>query len=192
MVLDKRVLIVLTLAVVLAAVGFLAGWKVAQSDPEPQTEVRRDTIVRVDTITKTEHFHDTITKIKYKKYYVTNTDTLVQHDSVFAVLPYEQHHLVMEDTLDLWYSGVDARVDSLRFYPRSTTIEVVKDVEQPRFAFYGGIGADWFDGGAAYKMFVEADMRVKEKIRVSADGGLAVFDGKASPYVEVTLRYKLN
>ena len=149
---NKNVLVGFVLAVVLVVVGFVAGWNIAKDSSQPSQEPLRDTIVKVDTMSIIMPA-DTITHTIFKPVHVHDTSVIVQNDSVFVMLPYEQHHFSMSDTLDLWYSGVDARVDSLRFYLRSTTIEVVK--EQPRkwFALYGGADIDWAQFGTAYKMY---------------------------------------
>ena len=54
------------------------------------------------------------------------------------------------------------------------------------------MGVDWMDGATAYKMFIEAEAALGKRIKVSANGGLAVFDSKASPYLGATLKYKFN
>lgn len=191
---NKNVLIGFILAVVLVAVGFAAGWKSSRHALPPSQEPLYDTIVMVDT-TSIIMPPDTITKTELKTVYVPQTSIVTVNDSTYGVeLPYEQHHFSIPDTMDVWYSGYDSRIDSVKYYNRTTTIEIHDVVEAPQhwFALYGGASADWFDGGSAYKMFLEAEATIWKKIKVSANGGLAVFDSKASPYLGVTLKYKLN
>lgn len=194
MVINKNVLIVFVLSVVLVSIGFAAGWKVAHPSHAPQTEIVHDTIVKVDTCNVILP-PDTITKTELKTVYVPQTSIVTVNDSTYGVeLPYEQHHFSIPDTMDVWYSGYDSRIDSVKYYNRTTTIEIHDVVEAPQqwFALCGGASVDCFDGGSAYKMFLEAEATIWKKIKVSANGGLAVFDSKASPYWGVTLKYKLN
>jgi hypothetical protein len=192
MTVNKNVLIVFALAVVLAVIGFVAGWNIARDSSGHDPEVVRDTIVRVDTCNVILP-PDTITKTELKTVYVPQTNIIVVNDSTYSIeLPFEQHLMSMKDTLDVWFSGVDAKIDSLHLYVKNTTIEIEKTPKQQLFTFYGGAGVDWMDGTTAYKMFVEAEAALGKKIKVSADGGLAVFDKTASPYVAVTLKYKFN
>lgn len=190
---SKHILIILALAVVLVGVGFVAGWNIARDSSQPSQRPEPDTIVRVDIITRTSP-PDTVEKVKWKPKYIPDTAWFELHDSIFVELPYEQHHLSVPDTFDLWYSGIDARVDSLRYYSHNTTIEVHDVMEMPRqcFSLYGGVGGDWFDGGYSYKVFLEAQVEMGRKFVVSADGGLGVIEKTATPYVGVTLKYKLN
>lgn len=116
----KHITTLVLLAVSSAVLGYVLGCSRVKRDATPP-EVHTDTIVRVDTI-RIEHPTDTVTVTKWKRYYVHDTAVVTQHDSVFVILQYEQHCLTLPDTLDLWYSGVDARVDSLRVYLRTTSI----------------------------------------------------------------------
>ena len=188
---NKNVLVGFVLAVVLVAIGFAVGWGVARPT-NPQTEVVYDTIVKVDTMSIIMPA-DTITHTILKPVHVHDTSVIVQNDSVFVMLPYEQHHFSMPDTMDVWYSGIDSRIDSVKYYNRTTTIEIHDVVEKPQpwFALYGGAGADWFDEGFAYRMFLEAEATIGKKIKVSANGGVSVIDSKATPYLGATLKYKL-
>lgn len=191
---SRNILIILALAVVLVGVGFVAGWNVARDSSQPQQEPVHDTIVRVDTMNIVSP-PDVITKTELQTVYVPETNIVFVNDSTYGVeLPREQHHLSVPDTLDLWYSGIDARVDSLRYYSHNTTIQIHDMVEQPRqcFSLYGGLGADWFDGGYSYKVFLEAQVEMGKRFVVSADGGLGVFEKTATPYVGIGLKYKLH
>ena len=190
---NKNVLIGFILAAVFIAIGFVICRDVTRP-ANPQPVVVHDTIVKVDTCNVILP-PDTITKTELKTVYVSKTNIVVVNDSTYGVeLPYEQHHFSMPDTLDIWYSGIDSRIDSVKYYNRTTTIEVHNIVEKPQpwFAMYGGAGAEWFDGGFGYKMFVEAEATIWKKIKISAGGGVSVFDNKAKPYLGASLKYKLN
>lgn len=194
MVINKNIIFSLVLAVMLVVAGFVAGWKTSQKALPPSQESLHDTIVMVDTMSIIMP-PDTITKTELKTVYVPQTNIVVVNDSTYAVeLPYEQHHFSMLDTIDVWYSGYDSRIDSVKYYNRTTTIEIhdIVEMPQPWFALYGGAGADWFDGDFGYRMFLEAEATIWKKIKISADGGVAVFDNKAKPYLGATLKYKLN
>ena len=109
----------LAIVAVALLLGYIAGYGAATREMQPETHT--DTVVRVDTVWRAMP-PDVITQVQWRTRYVHDTAVVTERDSVFVVLPYEQHRLTMRDTLDLWYSGVDARVDSLRVYLRTTSV----------------------------------------------------------------------
>lgn len=144
----KHIATLVLLAVSSAVLGYVLGCSRAKRDATPP-EVHTDTIVRVDTI-RIEHPTDTVTVTKWKRYYVHDTAVVTQHDSVFVILQYEQHCLALPDTLDLWYSGVDARVDSLRVYLRTTSVtQTVTTTAAPRRNTIG-VSAGLHDASVLY------------------------------------------
>ena len=75
-----------------------------------------------------------------------DTTFVIHHttDSIFVTLPYEHRHLHRPDTLDVWYSGVDARIDSATVYYHHTT-EIIRQPYEvpktPRVTLGVGVGA---------------------------------------------------
>lgn len=115
----KRLTIVCVLVAITALVSYLLGYSAHKAEQQQVTHT--DTVVCVDTVWRILP-PDTITQVQWCTHHVHDTAIVTMHDSVFVVLPYEQHLLMLRDTLDLWYSGVDARVDSLRVYLRTTSV----------------------------------------------------------------------
>lgn len=50
------------------------------------------------------------------------SDTTKEHDTVYVYLPYEHRLYSLPDTLDVWYSGIDPCIDSVKVYNHTTTI----------------------------------------------------------------------
>ena len=77
-----------------------------------------DTIVVHDTLVVNRFFTDTVFKTRLVPYTFTIHDTVEKErrDSLLVDVPIESHHAHIEDTLDIWYSGFAARLDSLKVY----------------------------------------------------------------------------
>lgn len=58
-------------------------------------------------------------------------DTICEHDTVYVYLPYEHRLYSVPDTLDVWYSGVDACIDSAKVYGHTVTITNTVTVKEP-------------------------------------------------------------
>lgn len=139
---------IIALLLFVTAGGFV-GYRIGRSGftpPDPDT-VR---VVTIDTFWVTTP-PDTVsvTTVKYVRVplYVTTTDTIV--DSVLVPLTYEQHFARLDDVADVWYSGVDAQIDSARTYHRTETVTITNTVVErkaPRLTADLGAGALWHDG----------------------------------------------
>lgn len=83
------------------------------------------------------------------------------HDTVYVYLSYEHRLFSIPDTLNVWYSGVDPRIDSINLYYHHTT-EIVNH-------------------------FVE----VSKMPRLTAEIGLTVFyqDNRINPYAMAKIGY---
>ena len=69
-------------------------------------------------------------------------------DTIYVYLPIEHRHFGITDTLDVWYSGTNPRIDSTRVYLHTTTITntVNRDVfKMPRLTANVGAGAFYHD-----------------------------------------------
>ena len=147
----RRYITIAIVAVILMAVavlfGYIKGYTSAMRDA--QGETKTDTIVRVDTV-RIHHPADTVTLTQWKTYHVHDTAIMVEHDSVFVILPYESHLLTMPDTLDLWYSGVDARVDSMHFYLRTVEVTQSTSITKPKRLNTIGVEAGFSDASLLY------------------------------------------
>lgn len=126
--------------------GGIIGYGKGKADCQP---IAADTItiVKVDTVTLVEP-RDTLTRIVWKPYPVAVHDTvkILRHttDSIFISLPYQYRYYGKPDTLDVWYSGIDPKIDSARVYMHHTT-EIVKQpyevCRMPRLTAELGAGA---------------------------------------------------
>lgn len=118
----KLTLMIALMAVAVVAaffgLGMMVGYHRGMADCP--TLVETDTIVKTDTVVYNRFDTDTIVETRYVPLQVAVHDTLV--DSVWVTLPYERHFFSVPDTLDLWYGGVSARIDSLRIYPHETIV----------------------------------------------------------------------
>ena len=133
-------------AMALMLVSFFMGWTVRGNRLAPAPAQDTIVVTRVDTVTLVGA-RDTLIRTVWRPYPVAvhDTTTIVRHvtDSVLIALPYEHRHWSNPDTLDIWYSGVDPRVDSARVY-RTHTVEIINrpvvDYRMPALTLDMGAG----------------------------------------------------
>lgn len=142
----RHIAIVAVLAILVALMGGVAGWCMRGEKKHPLPVADTVVITTTDTVTLVGP-RDTLVRIAWKPYPVAIHDTtfITRHttDSIFVMLPYEHRHLHRKDTLDVWYSGVDARIDSATVYYHHTT-EIIRQPYQvakmPRVTLGVGVG----------------------------------------------------
>jgi len=143
----KTILIAGLIAMAMMVAAFIAGWALrgAKTPPTPHPVSDTTWFTLTDTVTLVGP-RDSLTRIAWKPYPVHDTTFIIRHttDSIFVMLPYEHRHLHRPDTLDVWYSGVDARIDSATVYYHHTTeiVHHLPDVrKKPRLTAGVGCGA---------------------------------------------------
>lgn len=145
----------LLLAVGLLLVGFTAGWSLRGHQMIVPTN---DTIttVNLDTVgiqgTAVRPDADSLIRIDSVPYPVpvpypipqyVEGETIIIHDTIEVYLPKEHRLFSIPDTLDVWYSGIMPKIDSVNIYERHTTQiinnEIVK-YKRPKFGLEVGMG----------------------------------------------------
>lgn len=188
---------ILALALLLAAglmlASFAAGWSLRGHHQEP---ISNDTItiMKVDTVTLVEP-RDMLTRIVWKPYPVAVHDTTLIHhhttDSIWISLPYEHRYMAKEDTLEVWYSGIDPKIDSAKVYMHHTT-EIVKQpyevARMPRLTL--GVGAAAFYSDKSINPCLVGEMRYNATKTTWSAYGVVNHEGKWGAGVGVT--YRLN
>ena len=189
---------ILALALLLAAGlllgGFAAGWKIRG---EKMSSMVADTIriEKVDTVTLVEP-RDTLTRIVWKPYPVAVHDTTLIHhhttDSIWISLPYEHRYMAKEDTLEVWYSGIDPKIDSAKVYMHHTT-EIVKQpyevARMPRLTL--DVGAAAFYSDKSINPCLVGEMRYNAPKTTWSAYGAVNHEGKWGAGVGVTYRMNL-
>ena len=188
---------ILALALLLAAGlllgGFAAGWSLRghQQEPIPSDTI---TIMKVDTVTLVGQ-RDTLTRIVWKPYPVAVHDTTLIHhhttDSIWISLPYEHRYMAKEDTFEVWYSGIDPKIDSAKVYMHHTT-EIVKQpyevARMPRLTL--DVGAAAFYSDKSINPCLVGEMRYNApKTTWSAYGAI---DPQARLAAGVSVTYRMN
>ena len=143
------------LAVGMLLGGFAAGWSLRGKQMVTPT-ADTITITKVDTVTLVEPMVDTLIRFVDRLYPVT--DTVWRNDTMFVQLPYEHRYYARKDTLEIWYSGVDPKIDSARMYHYQTTKIIKQPYEvskMPRFTADLGVAAFYYDKSINPLLFVE-------------------------------------
>ena len=191
----KILLLAVLLALGLMLASFAAGWKIRGEKMQPPVA---DTIriERVDTVTLVEP-RDTLIRYVWKPYPVAVHDTTLIHhhttDSIWISLPYEHRYMAKEDTLEVWYSGVDARIDSATVYYHHTT-EIVNHIAEvskmmPRLT--AGVGCGAFYQEKRVNAYLFGEMRYNAKQTTFSAYGAVNHEGKWGAGVGVTYRMNL-
>lgn len=149
----KTILVAGIIAMAMMVAAFIAGWALrgAKNPPTPPPVADTTWFTLTDTVTLVGP-RDSLTRIVWKPYPVAIHDTtlVIRHttDSIFVMLPYEHRHLHRPDTLDVWYSGVDARIDSATVYYHHTTeiVNHIAEVSKMMPSLTAGVGC-----GAIYQ-----------------------------------------
>ena len=138
----RHIAIVAVLAILIALLGGVAGWCMRGEKKHPLPVADTVVITTTDTVTLVGP-RDTLVRIAWKPYPVAIHDTVRVGETIAVMLPYEHRHLSRPDTLEVWYSGVDPRIDSATVYFHHTT-EIIKKVVEvnktPRVTLGVGVG----------------------------------------------------
>ena len=194
---------VLALAILLVAGllfgGFVTGWRIRGRQESDLPKSDTVTINHTDTCWLPTP-PDTITETKPVPvpvpYYIKDTDTI--HDSITVILPYEQHYANVDSTLDIWYSGYDAKIDSIVLYRHHTTQIINNSYEKiryetPRFSINAGISVLKID---KVRGFAGAELTYNAKwSSYSIMGGYCTdFNGQNIPYFGgiITFRFDIK
>ena len=123
-------------------------------------------------------------------YYIKETDTV--HDSVLVVLPYEHHHAQVDSLLDIWYSGYQAKIDSIVAYKHLTTQIIKQPYEvskMPSLTLDLGAGAMWHE--QAVKPFAVGKLNLNRPHTTFTAFGAVNPDGDWAAGLTVTYRINL-
>ena len=86
------------------------------------------------------------------------------HDTVYVYLSYEHRLFSIPDTLEVWYSGIDPKIDSATIYMHSTT-EIIKQpydvVKIPRLTLDIGTGGFYYD--KSINPYLKGELRCNAK-----------------------------
>lgn len=184
----KILLLAVLLAMGLMLASFLAGWKIRGEQMQPPIA---DTIriERVDTVTLVEPMVDTLIRYVNRLYPVT--DTVWRNDTMFVQLPYEHRYYGVPDTVEVWYSGVDPTLDSVKVYEHYTT-EIIRQpyevAKMPRLTL--DLGAAAFYHESRINPCLVGEMRYNAKKTTFSAYGAVNHEGKWGAGVGVT--YRMN
>lgn len=123
------------LSLVFFGLGTKVGYERGKSLFE-QNKPQRDTTTVEDTIkvkpaepTENPVFNDSVIGEELKPLTVTVHDTCWEHDTCYVYVNISHHHTNVPGVADIWYSGFDAKIDSMNFYQQ--TKYITERVEVP-------------------------------------------------------------
>lgn len=135
--------------VIVLAVGIIAGmWGCRTYYVQREMDVQRDTIFVHDTIEYTKEVLAERTKVVHRKdteyVYIRLTDTIYRDSVRFVTLPRQYYRTKVEEA-EIWHSGVESRIDSLRIFSTIANITETKYAKAKKHSItlYGSVG--WMD-----------------------------------------------
>lgn len=143
------------------------------------TEPQRDTTTVEDTIkikpiepTETQTVKDSVIGEDLKLIPITVHDTCWVHDTCYVYVNIAHHHTNVPGIADIWYSGFDAKIDSMNFYQQTKYIteRVEVPVNRPQYDNTVSIVAGFNDASLMY-------MRSFGRFVIGASAGYT-FDGQ--------------
>ena len=199
---------ILALALLLAAglmlASFFAGWSLRghQQEPIPSDTI---TITKIDSAgiqgTAVRPDADSLIRIDSVPYPVpipypvpqyVDGETIIVHDTIEVYLAREHRLFSVPDTCDIWYSGVDPKIDSINLYMHHTT-EIVKQpyevAKMPRLT--AEIGAAAFYSDKSINPCLVCEMRYNAAKTTWSAYGAVNHEGKWGVGVGVTYRMNL-
>lgn len=185
----KILLLAVLLAMGLMLASFLAGWKIRGEKMQPPMA---DTIriERIEKVTLVEPRVDTLIRFVNRLYPVT--DTVWRNDTMYVTLPYEHRYYGVTDTVEVWYSGVDPTLDSVRVYEHHTT-EIIRQpyevAKMPRLTL--DLGAAAFYHERSINPCLVGEMRYNAKKTTFSAYGAVNNEGKWLAGAGVTYRMNL-
>ena len=194
----KTILVAGIIAMAMMVAAFIAGWALrgAKKPPTPPPVADTTWFTLTDTVTLVGP-RDSLTRIAWKPYPVAIHDTtlVIRHttDSIFITLPYQHRHFSKPDTLDVWYSGVDARIDSATVYYHHTTeiVNHIADVSKMMPRLTAGVGCGAFYQEKRVNAYLYGEMRYNApKTTWQVYGGIN-HEGQWAAGVSVTYRMNL-
>lgn len=195
------VLLVVVVSLIAALLGGIIGYNKGKLSCPECPKVETDTITSINSTitggTADRPDADSLISVDSKPVPVPLPvylpgDTVFQHDTVEFYLPYEHRLFSLPDTFDVWYSGIDPRIDSTRVYLRSTTITVdhFPDVRKmPRLTANLGAGALYIDKGI-YPYLI-GEIRYNSTKTTFAAFGAIDHNGRWGAGLNVTYRINL-
>ena len=199
---------ILALALLLAAGlllgGFAAGWKIRGDKMQPPV-ADTITIVTTDSLaiqgTAVRPDADSLIRIDSVPYPVpipypvpqyVDGETIIVHDTIEVYLAREHRLFSVPDTCDIWYSGVDPKIDSINLYMHHTT-EIIKQpyevAKMPRLTL--DLGAAAFYSDKSINPCLVCEMRYNAPKTTWSAYGAVNHEGKWGAGVGVTYRMNL-
>lgn len=153
---DKLKIFATILAVaVVSAIGFMIlggifGYNRAKARYELQP-TKVDTVFYTDTIkipAEDPTVKDSVLGTSLSLLPITVHDTCWEHDTCFVFVNIGHHYTSVPGVADIWYSGFQAKIDSMRFYHQTATITNTvfrTDYKTPRLTLDVGAGGLYHD-----------------------------------------------
>ena len=145
-------------------------------------------VVKEITIVDTVRVHTTDTITRYEPKYITKSvvDTLYITDTLF--LPITQKHYSEPNLYDVWVSGYEAKMDSIKTYNNTeykyVDKEVTREVVKNKYELYINGGLNAFSGAFIPKVGVTLTAPNKTLYNVN----LGLYNGKVTYEIGVGIK----
>ena len=131
--------------IVIFIIGIAAGMCLCRSFfPRMEVDVQKDTVVTYKTkyYSKLDLQHHTykldVPKLSTKEYVYINDTTTIYNENVKYLAAPRQYFRTSIDDAEIFHSGIDSRIDSLKLYVKTKTItEYIQPIKKPHMLTLG-------------------------------------------------------
>lgn len=141
-----------------------------------------DTVFITDTVTEYKPEYIKTKPLKDTVYIPTNEDG-------FATLFFTQKHYKKDSVYDIWVSGYEAKIDSLRFYPKTEYVTINNTITKKdnSINLYTYVGLSYFNG--LYTPNIGLLLKGRKRFIYGAEIGI---DGYKNVYYGLKIGYRIK
>lgn len=139
-------------------------------------------ITKLDTVTEYKPKYIKTKPLKDTVYIPTNKDG-------FATLFFTQKHYKKDSVYDIWVSGYEAKIDSLRFYPKTKYVTINNTITKKdnSINLYTYVGLSYFNG--LYTPNIGLLLKGRKRFIYGAEIGI---DGYKNVYYGLKIGYRIK
>ena len=191
----RLVIVAIAGLILIALLGYILGYTVAERDFTGNTGNVRDTVwMQPDTVRLPPVVRDSLIKepVPFPVPVIGDNDTV--HDTITAMIPITQKHFVYEEQGEFWVSGFATTIDSTVFYTQHEVhyIDNTPPVKALSLTLETGVSAILADKRFAPAVYAEGGVLLWRRCKVSAGFGVAYNEAAAHGFMYGKIAYVIK
>ena len=190
----RIVIVAIAGLILLALLGFIAGYTAAERDLGGKPDSRDTVWLKSDTVRLPPIVKDSLIKepVPYPVPVIGDNDTVI--DTIIAQIPITQKHFVYEEQGEIWVSGFATTIDSTVFYTRHEVhyIDNTPPAKALALTLETGVSAILADRRFAPAVYAEGGVLLWRRCKVSAGFGVAYNESAAHGFMYGKIAYVIK